>query len=479
MKKNLLYNILLTVSQFILPLISFPYASRIIGPQGIGTVNFVDSFTQYFVLIAALGIPYYGVREIAKVKDDNEKKYKLFSEIFFIHIVSAVIISLVYLLVSLFIPQLHRNLSLVYIGVSIIMANVFSLEWFFQGIGEYSYIAIRSILVRSLSVLLLFVLLKNSKQVEVYYLILASVFILNGISNFLYIHKKVRISFSNLKLDQHFKPLLVILSSSLAISVYVYIDNILLGFLQNDEAVGYYSTSVKIVKIPLALLGAISTIIIPQISNFYHKGNIDEVRSLIDKSFNFVCLFGLPVMIGLTLNAEFLITIFAGEKFKNAIIIVEILSPIIFLIGLNNLFGVQILTPIGKEKFLLRGVIVGMIFSLIINLLLVPKYSYIGSAIANVITEIIVTAFCFKYSKKFIKYTPDLKVLSQSFFVSILFYPIHKAVGCLQTPVLYKGLFSIVACATIYLAFFLFLFKNKYIDAVKHNVMKKLSINKG
>ena len=173
-KKNLFYNSILSISQFIFPLITFPYSSRILGPQGIGAINFIDSFTQYFVLFAALGIPLYGVREISKQKGQPVGLNKTFSEIFAIHLISALIFSVVYLGIALTIPNLRLHLDLVFIGIIMVLSGVFSAEWLFQGLEEFKYITTRSLIVRSLSVVFLFVFLHKNSPPFVYYAVMAS-----------------------------------------------------------------------------------------------------------------------------------------------------------------------------------------------------------------------------------------------------------------------------------------------------------------
>ena len=464
LKKNLFFNILLSISQFIFPLISFPYASRILGRSGIGTVNFIDSFTQYFILFAALGIPLYGVREIAKIKEDTHKLNNTFNQIFGIHIVSAIIFSCIYLVLALLLPQLKNEMSLVLVGITIIIFNVVSLEWFFQGINEFSFIAIRSIIVKGASVILLFVFLKPHSPPFIYYLITASVFVINGIVNLYYLTKKVKIKIVNLELKKHIKPLVVILSSTLAISVYVLLDNILLGVFKGNSTVGIYSTSVRIVKIPMVLISAMSTVIIPQISRAYNENRISDLNLLAHKSFSFICLIGIPICFGLYVTSDFLIYVFAGSEFTEAIGVLKLLSPLVFLIGLSNLFGLQLLTPTGNEKYLLRAVCIGMVFSLALNLLLIPKFSYVGSAIANIITECVVTGLAYYYSRQFFTISIDYKIVFQAVVVAALFIPIDFFVRLFHISYILQEIIIIATCSTIYLAVFLFILKNNYLN---------------
>ena len=193
-------------------------------------------------------------------------------------------------------------------------SNVFMIEWFYQGIEKFSYITTRALIVRSLSVVFLFVFLKPGSNPVVYYSISASGFVITSILNMYFLKKYVKLSFKFSGLKQHIKPLSVILGSTLAVSVYLLMDNIILGFIKNETAVGIYSTAIRIVKIPFAVIVAISTVIIPQVSRAFNENNQIEVRSLLHKSFSFICLLGVPIAVGMFISSSFLVHKFAGDK---------------------------------------------------------------------------------------------------------------------------------------------------------------------
>ncbi|PTR01584.1 O-antigen/teichoic acid export membrane protein [Mucilaginibacter yixingensis] len=479
LKKNLFFNILLSASQFLFPLISFPYVSRILGPSGIGTVNFIDSFTQYFILFAALGIPYYGVREIAKVKDDPSELDKIFSQILIIHVTSTILFSIIYLGAALIIPSLNEKLHLVLIGILIMFFNILSLEWFFQAIGNFSYITIRTIIIKSVSLLLLFLCFKKGASPTLYYLLTASVFVFNGISNLLFIKGKFKFIFNTKDIKKHFKPLVIILSSTLAISVYVLFDNVILGFMKDTTTVGIYSTAVRIVKIPLVFVGAISTIIIPQISKAYNEQQQEVLKSLIQKSYTFICVVSIPMCVGLYISSEFLIYTFAGKQFIDSIMVLKLLCPIVFIIGLSNLFGIQLLTPAGKEKYLLKAVIIGMICSFALNLLLIPSLSFIGSCIANIVAEIAVTLSAYIYAKKFFDFSMDFKTPLLSLIVALLFIPISFVIRELHLQYITKECLVIAINAIFYVMTLAIVSKNVFIKSVVGLTMKKLRLVAG
>jgi O-antigen/teichoic acid export membrane protein len=473
-KRNLFYNSLLSITQFIFPLITFPYSSRILGPGGIGSVNFIDSFTQYFILFSALGIPLYGVREVAKYRNQPSELSRVFSEILLIHLVSTCIFSVIYITCALTIPTLKAHLSIVWVGIIMLFSNFFLIEWFFQGIENFKYITTRALIVRVLSVIFLFVFLKPGADPVVYYAISASGLVITSILNMFFLRRHLTFKFRHFNFKEHLKPLSIILGSTLAVSVYLLMDNIILGFIKNENAVGIYSTAVRIVKIPFAVIVAISTVIIPQVSMAYSENDIEKVKLLIHKSFSFICLFGIPIAAGIYISSSFLVHNFAGNKFSGSIVPVRILSPVIILVGLNNIFGFQILTPIGKEKFLLRAVVIGMFVSLTLNLCLIPLFSYIGAAVTNLLTEAIVTLFCYIFVRKYITIKFDLTIFLQCTLGAAFFFIIAFLIRGTSISFNFREIIIIISCIIFYSVYTWFFINNIYVLNFKQMIISRI-----
>ena len=450
-----------------------------LGPQGMGSVNFIDSFTQYFILFAALGIPVYGIREISKVRHNQHSLNKIFSEIFFIHVFSTILFAMLYLLLGYSIPSLQKNLDLIYIGIAIMAFNVLAVEWVFIGIEKFAYLTKRTLVVRIICIILMFLLLSHQATSTYYYLTYASISILCGISNLFIVNKYVKFHFSQLQFKKHIKPLFIILSTALAVSVYILLDTIILGFIKGDVAVGYYSAAVRIVRLPFAFIGAISAVIIPQISRAYNEKKIAEVQKLLNKSFSFICIVGFPICMGLLISSSFIITSFAGHKFDNSIIALQILTPVIMLVGINSIFGAQLLTPFGKEKELLWCVLVGMFCSLVLNLILIPYLSFIGAAITNVITELLVTLLCFLFARRHIVIRFDNKILFNSFIGALMFIPLAFFIRSMHLGYRIGELLIIVLCMIFYVTYFWFFVKNQYIENMKRSLISKLPAFRG
>lgn len=477
-KKNLFYTLLLSVSQFIFPLITFPYSSRILGPKGIGAVNFIDSFTQYFLLIAALGIPTYGVREIAKRRNDPQALNKLFSEILVIHLFSTLILAVFYIGIAFLLPDIRVHLHLVLIGVLLMFCSVFTIDWLYSGIEQFSYITLRSLIIRSVSVIALFLILKPGSSPETYYMLIVLAAALTAAFNIINLKKHVQLGFKQLAFKSHYKPLFILLSSALAVSVYVFIDNIILGFIKNEEAVGIYSTATKIVKLPFAILVAINAVIIPKVSAAYNEGRLNDIQELINKSFAFLCVVGLPIMVGVFVSAKFLVHTFAGEKFIGAVPVLQILSPVTMLVGLTFIFAAQLLTPMGQEQPLVKISVLGMVFSLSLNLILIPWLSSSGAAITNVLTELLVTILCYRLTIKHINIKFDRKIFLNCLLGSLSFIPLAIILHSVINKPFVADITIMVVCAVAYILYILLFVKNAYVDNLKNDVLSKLGLLK-
>ena len=477
-KKNLFYNTVLSVSQVIFPLIIFPYTFKVLEPEGTGLISFVENLTVYIISLAAIGIPIYGVREVAKSKNDHYSLAKLFTSLVFIQFIITIILTAVYIILIFKIDKLSDNKELYFISCAILFLNVFSLEWFFQGLERFKYVAIRTILIRFIFIILIFIFVRNREDVVIYYSITFLTTMLNSMINFQQALKFVKFNFRSLEIKRHIRPLLHIFITTLAINVYIVLDTVILGFLSDrDEVVGFYALAIKICKIPLALMSALSLVMIPQISTFFSSGNIDQVFNLVNKSFTYIVLLAIPISTGIFLLAPDLVYLLANENFAPAIPAVRMLSVLTLIIGLNNLFGMQILISMGKEKLTMYIVSIGMFISVFSNLLLVPVYSYIGTAVSTLVAELFVTIVTGWYAIRFIKIKFPLSVVGQSLFASLFFLPLYFLISYGFTNPLVKTSLMILGSSVIYFSILLFLFKNNFLKNIVNTMSIKL-INK-
>jgi O-antigen/teichoic acid export membrane protein len=479
LKKNLLYNSILSVSQILFPLIVFPYTFKVLELQGTGLVSFTESLTQYLISLAAVGIPIYGIREVAKIKHNYEKLCGLFTELIAIQFIITIFLSAIYVILIFNLQKLAANKILYFFSCGVLIVNVFSVEWFFQGLGKFRYIAVRTVLIRILFVVLIIFFVKRKQDVYIFYAITFIISFINSVVNFAYATKFARLDFRIFKIKRHMKPLLYIFFASLAVNIYVVLDTVILGFLtNNDEAVGYYSTALKICKLPIVFITALSAVIIPQISSSHDSGDHKYVENLLQKSFTYVVTLSIPIGIGLYLLAPELIMLLSNEQFLPAVSVIRLLSLLTLLIGLSNIFGLQMLTSIGKEKFTMYAVAIGMVLSVGCNLILIPRFSYTGTALTTLFTELVVTIMTGRMALKNYKVKLPLIIFFQCVIAGLLFFPLYFLIGLLFENSLLRIVLMIVLATVIYFSVLIFGFRNIYLQEIAQKFLSKLRYEK-
>lgn len=461
LKRNLVYNTALSVSQVLFPMVTFPYASRVLGPPAMGAISFADNFTTYFLIFSALGIPMYGVREIAKVKSDPQLQGKLFSELLAIHLLVSLFAIFLLLLLSYNIPRLNADLALYHIGMSIILGSVFISEWFFQGIEKFRYIAIRTVAIRIFTIMLLFLMVRGPQDKELYYGLSLLGVLLSAFFNMYIISRTIRISFKGLSVRRHLRPLLVISSNGIVTTIYLVFDTIILGFLTNDITVGYYSTSMKISKLALLVIGAISAVLLPRLTIAFQNKDHDDAREILGKSISFILFMSIPIAIGTYCLAPQIITLFAGQDYLPAIGSLQILCFVVIFVGMAHVFSQQLLLPLHQERKILYASVIGMAISLSFNFALIPLIGQKGAAISSLSTEIIVTILLYVHSRKFFKLAfPYIEVM-QCLVTSLLFFLIRNAVLQLTASPIPIVLITVSLSVASYLLIHIFVWKNK------------------
>lgn len=461
LKKNVLFNLILSISQVLFPIIIFPYASRILEPKGIGSVAFIDSITSIFLLVAYLGIPIYGVREISKVKNDPVKRSNLYAELVLIHFISTLLLSVIYLGCSYIFPALIVHRNLIFIGLCTLLFNVFVTEWYFQGTEDFSYITKRTLLVRGVFIVLLFTFIKSKTDTVLYYGLMSLSFFFNGMFNFLYARKHVNISFESIDIKRHLKPLITILGSNLAISIYLLIDTTVLGLIKGEVIVGYYSSAVKITKISITLITALGIVLIPQITQAFSEHNYKRVNELISKSINYTSTIAVPIFLGVIITAPFLVNVIVGPKFHESILLIRVLAIITIIIGFTNVFAWQILTPLGKDKTIFKIVTIGMVINLSLNLVVIPFFSALGATVINILTEAFVMLMALHYVRKLNVVTLSYKSLLNAFIGSICFIPITMMVNHFTHNFYLQNVTTIACCTIFYISYQIFWIKNE------------------
>lgn len=387
---NGIYLILYRLLNVLFPLVIATYISRTLLPSGVGKVASAQNVVTYFTFVAALGLPTYGTREIAKVRDNPERLNRLFSELISINAVSTTICAISYYTMILSVSFFSQNRTLYLVAGISILFNYINVDWLYQGIEQYKYIAIRSSIIKLLSLCLIFVLIKQPSDYIKYLLISCFVLAGNYILNITNARKIVSVSFESLKLRKHLKPLIILLASNIAIELYTLLDTTMLSIWTDDDIVAYYTNSMKISKIVVTLLITIASVVLPRLSIYFDEGNDEEAHKLVRNVIALLAFLTIPACVGLFVIADMLIPVLFGEAFAAAVPIFRILCVLIIPVSFNTFVGTSVLCASGKENGMLLAVGFGAVSNMIMNAMLIPRYQACGAAIASVISETIV-----------------------------------------------------------------------------------------
>lgn len=397
---NFIMNIILSMSAFIFPLITFPYVSRVLLPIGTGKVSFANSIIAYFALFAQLGIPTYGIRACAIVRDDKEKLTKTVQELLIINTIISVLVYIVFIIALFTVPKMRSDSTLFLITSTTIFFNVIGVEWLYKALEQYSYITIRSIIFKFIGLILMFILVKNSSDYVWYGFITIFAASASNIFNFINLHKYVSLKpVGNYNFKVHLKAVTIFFAMSCATTIYTNLDFVMIGFIKGATENGYYNAAVRIKSILVSIVTSLGAVLLPRASYYLENNYIDEFKKISKKAINFVILISIPMMIYFIMFAKESILFLAGDSYAKSIAPMQIIMPTLLFIGLTNIMGIQMLVPLGKEKYVLYSEIAGALIDLVLNALLIPRYGAAGAAVGTLVAEVVVWIVQFKYLK--------------------------------------------------------------------------------
>ena len=403
-KVNYFYNIILTLSNLLFPMITFPFVARIIGPEGVGKVSFANNLALYFITFAQVGIPVYGIREISKNRDNEENRSKVFSELLIINAITVTFALMIYGAVFIFNTKMQSEQSLYFIAGFTIFISMFSIDWLYSGLEEYKYIAIRSLIVRVVIAILIFTLIKEKDDYLSYALITAIGVLINNILNLVAAKGKVKLTLKNLNLSRHRNALIALTSASIIGSIYTYMDVMLLGVIGTDIHVGYYTTSKKITGLAVALIGSLGTVLIPRLSFYIDKKMNDEYKLLIQRSLNFVYFLAFPAIVYIIIMAKEILLFFGGPEVINAQMSLRLISFQLLFTSLATFFGFQVIVPHNDEKSIVKANLLGALSNIILNIIFIRYFYHNATSFAITISEMIVTITLIALSKRYISF---------------------------------------------------------------------------
>lgn len=399
----------------LVPLITFPYVSRIFLTDGSGKINFVNSVIQIFTLFASLGFYTYGVREGAKVRNDREKFSKFGQELLFINIIATGITYTVFLACVFFLPSFQPYKTLLLIQGITIGFTALSMDWVFGAVEDYFYITVRQIVCQLFTILSLFIFIHRAEDIYLYVTLntisMAAACTWSVVYSRKYLFYKPRKDF-DYHIAIHLGPIFALFATSLAAKVYTNIDTVLLGFMSTDHNVGLYSAAVKINTVLITFFAAMSPVFMPRIIGYIEKNDYESYFSLLRKILGLIIGIGLPAVVGIEMLSDQVIRIIAEDSFAPAALTMRILAPIILVNACANVLYYDVLVLYKKEKSVLFCTVSGAALNLVLSMILIPLFAENGAAIGSIISELstllIAIVTCARLDKRLLRAAPKI-----------------------------------------------------------------------
>lgn len=461
--KNYAYNLIYQVLTLILPLITTPYTARVLGAERIGIYGYTNTNVSYFILFGSLGVALYGQREIAYARENIEKRMKTFVEIVSFRFVTVFIASLIYFFAFMIQGEYKIYYSILFIALA---AVAFDISWFFQGLEEFKKTVLRNIIVRLSSITLIFLLVKTPEDLTKFILIYSLADFIGNLSLWLYLPKYFKgQKIKNVNLIKHILPILLLFIPQIANQVYNMLDKTMIGYIiPNKAEVGYYEQAQKVIRILITIVTSLGVVMIPRMASTFASGNKEKVNEYMKKSFNFVFFLSYPLIFGIISISKEFVPIFFGQGYDEVVVLINIISPVVLLMGIANVIGTQYLLPTKRQKEYTISVTAGLIINFFLNWLLISKWGALGASIATVLSQLVVDLFQLKNIKNEIDLISVFKISIKYLFAGLIMFAFCLVVNLLNligwTAIIVK-----IAVGMIVYFGLLLIFKDEYIYA--------------
>lgn len=420
-KKNFGYNLILTFCSYLFPLLTYPYVSRVLGVNRIGTCNFVDSIIDYFVLFSAMGVLSYGVREIAKCKDDKQRRSEVFTNLFCIHAIGTSIACIILLTCTITLDSLSSYRPFLFVGLGKLVFNLFLIEWFYQGIQMFRYITIRSVLVRLVYVIAIFIFVKDVDDAIKYYMLNVLIIVFNAVINWRHASKYRSISFKDLSLTSYLVPVFTFGYYRILTSMYTTFNTTYLGFVHNDTEVGYFTTATRLYVFIMGVFTAFTTVMVPKISELYNQNKTEEMQAIASKTFSILTILTLPTIFTCQFLAPDIIQLMAGTGYEGAITPFKIVITLLLIIGIEQIAIQQFLMASNSTNSIFTVSTIGAVTGILLNLMLTPSMGAVGSAIAWGCSELSVLCIGIYLIRRIMNIHLDISQMIKNIMLSLIY----------------------------------------------------------
>lgn len=475
---NAALNGIRSILNILFPLITFPYISRVLSVTGVGINNFSSTYVQYFVLIAQLGVSNYAVREGAKYRENLPKINKFANEVFTINIFSTLLAYILLIVTLLIFKNLQNYFSCILIYSLQVVFTTLGTEWIYVIYEDFRYITIRSIVFNVLSIIFLFLFVRNENDYLIYAGISVFATVGSNILNYLHAKTFINIRFvKNVHIQTHLKPILILFASEVSSTIYMSCDNTILGLLKSDYAVGIYGLSVKIYTAVKTIISALVMVTIPRLSMYYGQRNIEKYKEVFSSMINYLVFLALPATTGLFMLSKSIVLILGSKKYIPSILSLRIIVFATLFSIFSWVISACVLIPSKREKYILKSTIIASIVNISLNFIFIPIGSYNAAALVTVISEIVSLIINFYYGKDIVKDIIYSKKLFKNLFSSFLGC-IGIVISCLALQEIIKNNFLlIVVCVFVSVAVYiviLLMLRNKIILNILSNIKEKI-----
>lgn len=403
LSKGGIYYLIYNVLNMAFPFLTGMYVARILLTESIGTVGAAQNVSRYFVILAFLGIPTYGLREISKVRDNPQERSKVYSELYVINFISTIVFLTAYLILIFAVPIYRQELTLyLIVGISIAL-NMFNISWLFEGMEQFRFISIRNIIFKAVSFAFLVLFVRSDDDMLLYALVTVVGTAGNYIVNMFYAPRYVKFTLKDLNLRRHMKSIMYLVVVNLAIELYSLIDITMMNFMCDKDCIAYYKYAIAVKVMLLQVLNTFTMVLVPRISYYYKEGKYDEFNKLLSKALKLIIICSVPMIVGLYFTADTLMVKIYGDKYIVTAQLLKILSMMLLISPIGYLLGSRVLLASNHENRMIISVGSGAVVNIIGNAILIPKYAEFGASIASVFSEIVVMVIYVAMGKKYFK----------------------------------------------------------------------------
>lgn len=477
LKKNIAISTLYQILLIILPIVTAPYIARVLGPDQSGVYDYTTSIMTYFAMFAALGTASYGVREIARVRDDAAMRSKLFWEIELMTVMTSSVCIVVWFIFIALTPQYKTIYLVLTMGL---LSTMFDISWFFAGMEQFKYTVTKNAACKLIGVILMFLFVKKQEDLLLYVIIIISSTMIGNLSMWLYVPRFVeKVDFRTFTFRKHFHETLIYFVPTVATSVYTVLDRTLIGVITNNKAEnGCYHYAMQIVNMMKALtFSSLNMVLGSRLSFLFAEKKYDEIKEKIADSTNYILFMGIGICFGMIGVAKRFVPVFLGAGYDRVVTMLILMSPIVIIIGISNCLGSQYYTPAGYRKLSARYIIIGAVVNLLLNLVLIPKFWGYGAIVASLIAEGAITVLYLKNCNGYLRVSTIIKDSWKKLIAGLIMLIVIKVLDAI-IPSDFVALFAEIAIGfTVYVAVITLLRDSFITDLVMGKILKKRKIS--